>query len=393
MPVDRGIAFRYARCSDMAIPTLSDTRANFVPIGLGSAGRGDLEAVAWLLAQRPHWLSHRGSHGRSMLWEASWRGRLNVAQYLADRGADINAIGCHYTPIIVEITPYCAARVKRHEAVAEFLLSRGAAVGVHTAAYLGDVDAVSRLIGEQPDLLEALCLQDCPEPGPDGETDYGTPLCYAVCGGNLEVARLLVDRGAEVRRHSWHFLRYAGDDAAMLRLLLENGADPAKAQPPTAPDTAAARVLAEYGVHADPNRADHGWPPLVYICRGDRGGNRAEVQRLIDAGADLAVRNSKGKTALHVAAKSGFAPATEALLAAGADPNATDPAGETPLFEVVRSTIKRTERRLAVASLLVAAGADASHPNDEGLTALGVAIKLSRRPPQELLATLRVAES
>ena len=42
-----------------------------------------------------------------------------------------------------------------------------------------------------------------------------------------------------------------------------------------------------------------GWPPLVYTYRGNKGENPSKVRRLIALGADVDVRNYKGKTALH----------------------------------------------------------------------------------------------
>ena len=107
--------------------------SDFLKIGVAATGRGDLATVQAVLAEKPHWLRRVGSHGRTMLWEAAYRGRLEVVEYLIDRGADIDACGCHFTPLLVDISPYCAARYKRHHAVAEVLYGRGAALDIHTA--------------------------------------------------------------------------------------------------------------------------------------------------------------------------------------------------------------------------------------------------------------------
>lgn len=45
-----------------------------------------------------------------MLWEAAWRGKLEMVKYLAERGADIDARGTHYTPYFVEVSCYCIVR-------------------------------------------------------------------------------------------------------------------------------------------------------------------------------------------------------------------------------------------------------------------------------------------
>ena len=99
--------------------------SDFLKIGVAAAGRGDLETVRTVLAERPDWLLRVGSHGRTMLWEAAYRGRLAMVEWLLDQGADVHAWGCHFTPLLVDISPYCAARFKTHDAVADALLGAG----------------------------------------------------------------------------------------------------------------------------------------------------------------------------------------------------------------------------------------------------------------------------
>ena len=93
--------------------------SDFLKIGVAAAGRGDLETVRLVLEERPDWLVRVGSHGRTMLWEAAYRGRLAMVEWLLDQGADVHAWGCHFTPLLVDISPYCAARLKNHDAVAD----------------------------------------------------------------------------------------------------------------------------------------------------------------------------------------------------------------------------------------------------------------------------------
>ncbi|MEM7205344.1 MAG: ankyrin repeat domain-containing protein [Planctomycetota bacterium] len=371
----------------MAKPQLTGNASDFLELGVASAGRGDLEAVEHLLKLRPKWLNERGSHGRSMLWEAAYRGRLEMVQALCDRGADLHAIGCHYTPCGgVEISPYCAAVFRKRHAVAEELLARGARRDIHTLAYLGEVEEVRGLLDRNPKLLERE-MRQWPEEHPQPWT---TPLVYGVARQHVDVVELLIERGAEVRAHSKMLLLHADEDVTIARLLLEAGADAAEAEPPQVSTDPYALLLAEYGVAAEIDRWDNmGWPELVYVCRGDRGGDPDEVTRLLGAGANVQVVNSKGKTALHVAAKAGFAPAATVLLKHGAKVDATDPQGETPLFDALRSTIKRTERLVEVIALLLQYGADPLHRNSEGSTPVDVAKALRRADADELRAALR----
>ena len=107
--------------------------SDFLKIGVAAAGRGDLETVQTVLAERPDWLLRVGSHGRTMLWEAAYRGRLTMVNLLLNRGADVHAWGCHFTPLLVDISPYCAARAGFVEIVS-LLLDHGAEVDLRDDA-------------------------------------------------------------------------------------------------------------------------------------------------------------------------------------------------------------------------------------------------------------------
>jgi uncharacterized protein len=61
----------------------------------------------------------------------------------------------------------------------------------------------------------------------------------------------------------------------------------------------------------------------------------AEVQRLLDEGADPNVRDSAGMTPLHFACQMGATDAARALLEAGADVDSVDVHGNTPLWKAI----------------------------------------------------------
>ena len=65
----------------------------------------------------------------------------------------------------------------------------------------------------------------------------------------------------------------------------------------------------------------------------------AVIAVLVQAGADVNARDSTGETPLHRAVVEGRIPSVEALLAAGADANARDTNGATPLFGARSATI------------------------------------------------------
>ena len=337
------------------MPFLTGNASDFLKIAVAAAGRGDIATVQAVLADKPHWLHRVGSHGRTMLWEAAYRGRLEMVEYLIDRGADIDACGCHFTPLLVDISPYCAARHKRHHVVAEVLLGRGAALEIHTAAYLGDLATVWTYLEGDPDLASAEKVQN------DTSVRAAT-LHYAVAPGHAEIVSMLLERGADPRPCGYYLVRFCiwRDRVDILQALIAAGLDPSTSEPPRSGLTNPAMIelLKALGVDHGVDHADGGWPPIVFQSRGDRGGSVERVHELIDAGADVNVRNHKGQSALHCAAKAGFVDMVALLVAHGADVDARDGEGATPLATALRSTVKDQTRLREVVGKLVDAGAD-----------------------------------
>ncbi|WP_194726326.1 ankyrin repeat domain-containing protein [Noviherbaspirillum malthae] len=98
--------------------------------------------------------------------------------------------------------------------------------------------------------------------------------------------------------------------------------------------------------------------PLIMAARHGKSGI---VRRLLDAGADFNALGGKQVTALHAATTAAM---TATLLAAGADPEARDKQGETPLFGAARCG------RVDQMRLLINAGADVNVLNEKRETAL-----------------------
>ncbi len=336
---------------------LTGKASDFLKIGVGAASRGDLEILKHVLDLRPAWRTRIGSHGRTMLWEAAYRGRLNIVSYLLDTydDIDIEARGCHYTPLLVEISPLCAAIFKKRNAVASRLERAGARHDVVTSTFLGQIEEVERAISDDPTLVNKEFYQHDPH-------FDATLLHYAVSGVHADIVTLLIDHGAKVRPYSNLLLRFAiwRGNAEILRRLLEAGLDATQRTllQGDIGDPILAEILRSFGAQIEIDASENGWPSLVYVCRGDRGGNPKSVQDLLDQGADVNVTNYKGQTALHCAAKAGFVEPVKILLAHGANVNAQDRDGNTPLHTACRSSIKNQELLQQVVELLVKGGAN-----------------------------------
>ena len=117
-------------------------------------------------------------------------------------------------------------------------------------------------------------------------------------------------------------------------------------------------LLASHGADVDINKAENGWPPIVYQSRGDRGGDVSRVTDLIEKGAHIDIQNYKGQSALHCASKAGSVEIVRLLLTHGSHVYIADRNSETPLMTALRSTVKDKDRLREVMESLILAGAD-----------------------------------
>jgi ankyrin repeat protein len=104
-----------------------------------------------------------------------------------------------------------------------------------------------------------------------------------------------------------------------------------------------------------------GRTPLFYAVAKDDA-NR--VRTLLEAGANVNVRDKNGETPLHLAAKDFRLAAAAMLLAYGAKVDAQDNQGNTPLFRAVFESRGRGE----MIQQLLSAGADKTLVNRYGMS-------------------------
>jgi ankyrin repeat protein len=191
------------------------------------------------------------------------------------------------------------------------------ASALHWAAYRNDLDAVKRLLSEGAD--------------PNAVNRFGvTPLHEAATVGNAAMLEALLDAGGDANAAF-------GEGETVLMTAARAG------------DTASVKTLLAHGGNPDATEGWHGQTALMWAAIE----NHADVvQLLIDAGAKVDRASTKhdwvkisysegnvpktrdlgGLTALQFAAREGSLESVEKLLAAGADPNATEPMYQlTPL--------------------------------------------------------------
>ena len=114
-------------------------------------------------------------------------------------------------------------------------------------------------------------------------------------------------------------------------------------------------------------------------------GSTGTITALLEGGAHIeaATRNFLTNTPLHAAAAGGRIEASRLLLRSGADPNARQHGGFTPLMTAA------FQNNRPLAELLVARNANVELRNDEGKTAADVAAGLGN---MEIAARLRLGE-
>jgi truncated hemoglobin YjbI/ankyrin repeat protein len=322
------------------------------------AHRGDVAGLGAALAAAPDLL--RPSYAAAVMQAAALAGRAEIVRMLLAEGA--GADHPFYLPVgvtglaferVVFVTPLCAARMKRRSAVESLLLAAGAVEDVFTAAFLGDLTSLTRMLAADPGLARAA------DPAVD-VLDI-TPVEHAVAGGQAEALRLIIDHVADPRAGYVRALRGAVARASvtMVELLLAHGADATRIgvgrwvlHPELAP------LLASRGAAIDSSGS---W--IGACCTGNQGrkddpeyvrallryGASANDRRTGDPGSPAGV-GALNATAMHYAARAGFLRTIQVLIDHGADPAARDSDGRTPLDWLEQSA--PSVSRAAVSNLL-----------------------------------------
>ncbi len=285
----------------------------------------------------------------------------------------------------VDADPLLVAAFLGNATVLEWLLSAGAAVespapgghrSLHIASAQGNLEAIRTLLraGADPDaageegstpLVIAAenghlpCVSLLLEGGAtvDRVNEVGTsPLTAAIEHGHVDVAAKLIDAGAVVEPDSPRatltplLLALARDDRAMVELLVERGADVARAR------RVDSTVLADQGFDIEGGMQIEITPLMLAAFLG----NRALGEVLVERGADPRARNHQGLSALTVAVFTGNAEIAAWLIRRGADPNSPTQRGETPLLLAI------DQEHAELVAALLAGGANPNLPDERG---------------------------
>ena len=324
---------------------------------LNDAAKGRMESVRQALQKDPGLARRRGQDNRTLAWVATYKNRPKIPELVLQADADCNTPACDplqatmacdvvHLGTGVAVTPMAVAK-KWQPALAPPLVEHGAIDDAFTAAWLGDVAALRGHLERNPQLIQTI--------DPADDFQEVSLLCHAVAGGSLDAVQLLLEHGAEVPRHSGKLLTLAVviNRVDLVRLLIEQGADVQRVDLLGRLDDAE-RPVADLLIASGKRVPD--WM-LPRACRPDVSSNELHrVNVLLDYGASTGDRGRYGLTALHYAVRGGKLPLIELLLRRGADPNALDEYGLTPLLHLAKTRSKADP--IPVMALLAARGAN-----------------------------------
>ena len=192
-----------------------------------------------------------------------------------------------------------AMGLTRHEQL-RALLARGENPNACVAGF-----SILTLAAASGDLEEVQILLDGgADPDRPKDSIGGTPLMMALDLAHFDIARLLIDRGADV---------HATTDGNMTSLIKLAGASPAPERQAEQLDLA--ETILDRGVPVDAGLAV---PHTTALMMAAIRGNAGLVQLLLRRGADPRLVDNKGQTALAFALKKGHADVAQLLSAAAA---------------------------------------------------------------------------
>jgi ankyrin repeat protein len=294
------------------------------------------QALGIIQADRA-WIMKRDDMERTPLHLAARLGFVEVARWLLLHDAEVNARAYNrFTPLLYTKHPEIVKLLLEHKAdvnaknasgrtaleeaasdyayleraptrppskenaraITKMLLAAGAEYDIRSACYLDDFERVRALVADKTQARDKAAL-----------------LCAAT-SGRAKIVKLLLDNGADPEDADYGGLTisyFALDHPDILKLLFDAGANP--------------RVRVEY--HGN----GQGPQGSTLLHEAVEKGNLETVKLLVSKGLDVKLRDSSGATPLNLACRRGHVQIVEWLLGKHPDAKASTKRGWTPMAE------------------------------------------------------------
>jgi ankyrin repeat protein len=246
---------------------------------------GSEETVVAVFDEHPELAEMCPPSGVTMLHQMAGRGALLVMKWLLDHGADVNGNRKCWTPLDLAATgqdgEWCFDNAK-FERTAKLLLDHGAQLSPLSAATLGRGDYLqtcskeeledkgvleAAVKGNQPEVLRRLLdlgldVDERMQVGSLAEQSWsaGGPLFQAVVLNRMEMARLLLERGADPNASVWTsgspaYQAYRNGNSEMIALMEQYGGwiDAGSAGYARQTEIARRMLAGEIDPHLEPN--------------------------------------------------------------------------------------------------------------------------------------------
>ena len=361
----------------------------------------DVGRVTTLLAADPALANARTDEGQVPLIAAAERGLTDVARALLAAGADPTATDGFWTPL------YAAAHTGPYKrkpalAVADLVLAYGAPDDIFNASALGRVQRVAELLASDPSLVNSrdgigctplflaawtgypVVVERLLQAGADPnvrsraeQTPLDTSVSHIWEGKQITVARLLIKYGARpsffaacVVGSSEHVKRFLEGNPALVNQPFDQGGTPLEIAA-EAGHVAVGTLLVQAGAEVD-------------IFSAASLGLQAQVETLLRH--DPALLDTKrrlgGYRPLHCAAECGHPEIVRRLIQRGADVNARNAWGFTPLHLAVLAArgYPPTAAHLAISNVLLRHGAAVNARDDYNRSVLDMATIGAAKP-------------
>lgn len=301
-------------------------------------------------------------------------GKLDRAKVLLEAGASIDkeasTKGNALKMAVLEINP---------EAV-RFLINHGANINKHnyysdpvlisTIVAMGRRDTNATKRAKYLDMVRLLLSLGADpnvetEDSDDPDHEFGNPLQYALRRGNFEVAKLLLEHGANPRQlYSWLVSAIENENMPLLNFILDQGININEEITTSSFNSWTARMVTKVG------------SPLLYAIIS---GKKHIVDMLLAKGADQNGRDVNGKPYLLHALESGNKEIIDIFLTKDIDINAKNADGKPYLLHAIQSG------KNAIVDLFLTRGADLNAKNAKGKGALQYAIESGNKKIVDML--------